>query len=264
MRKFITIVAVLATGIFIIAGQFYWEKKTSNHAPTVANAEKTGTVDRQKSDEKKSTENLDLLSAAINWPEQAQDTFEELILNGRPYKLALVGSESLGAENDGWSVMLEDALANVYGDSVEVGIFEYAEDSNQFISEGHDNEVGKFKPDFVLFEPFTLKDNQSLVSHSSHENIITFISTVRKENERAVFVLQPPHPIYNAKYYPAQVGQLKEFAEKEGLTYLDHWSQWPDGDDEKLRTYLQVDQGAPNEKGHEVWFDYLKKYFIAE
>ncbi|RST74177.1 hypothetical protein D4T97_010885 [Siminovitchia acidinfaciens] len=263
MRKFITILAVLATIIFIAAAHNYWKGKTSAIVPA-AKVEEKPTNDVEEKAEKPVTTDADVLAIAANWPKEAQGTFNKSVTQGKPYKIAFVGSESIGKEDGGWSVMLEDALGNAYDDTVEVGIFEYAERSDEFINNGHAEEVAGFGPDFVLFEPFTLNDNGNVEVEDNHENIKTFISAVKKANEDAVVVLQPPHPIHNATFYPEQVGQLKDFANSEGLDYLDHWSVWPDQENEELRTYLQDKQGAPNEKGHEVWFNYLKDYFIAE
>ncbi|WP_222860480.1 hypothetical protein [Bacillus rubiinfantis] len=70
-------------------------------------------------------------------------------------------------------------------------------------------------------------------------------------------MLQPSYPIYGAKFYPSQVAELKKFAKKEGLVYIDHWSAWPDTKDPKLNEYLTEDQNAPSDKGIKVWSKYL-------
>ncbi|WP_018708358.1 SGNH/GDSL hydrolase family protein [Siminovitchia fordii] len=258
MRKFITLLAVIATFLFLVAGHFYWKEKTSAHTP-VEKKEPVEAKEKAKTKKPVSVDE-DLLTVSANWPKEAQDAFKKATSEGRPYKIAFVGSESIGKEDGGWSVMLKDALSEAYGNAVEVGIFEYDEQSDEFITNGHAEEVAKFKPDFVLFEPFTLNDNGNIEVEDNHENIKTFISDVKD----AVVVLQPPHPIHGATFYPGQVDQLKAFANAEGLDYLDHWSEWPDQSNEELRTYLQDQQSAPNEKGHEVWFEFLRDYFIAK
>lgn len=260
MRKFVTLLVVLATFLFLGAAHFYWKEKTSASTPAPTIEKKETANVKEKTEKPIKVDSNDVLAAAANWPEEAQNDFKKAVEEGHPYKIAFVGSESVGKEDGGWSVMLQDALSKTYGDAIEVGIFEYAERSDEFINSGHAEEVAEFKPDFVLFEPFTLNDNGNVEVEDNHENIKTFISAVKG----AVVVLQPPHPIHGATFYPDQVGQLKDFANAEGLDYLDHWSAWPDQENEELRTYLKDKQSAPNEKGHEVWFEFLRDYFIAD
>lgn len=264
MRKFITLMAVVATIIFLAAGHFYWKEKTSAHAPAMKESSKSGEVNAKKKADESVEVDTDVLELTATWPDQARDSFERAVADGKVYKIAFVGSEALGENDGGWSVMLKDAIGEAYGDAVEVDIFEYAERSDEFISNGDHKEVAKFKPDFVLFEPFTLNDNGNLEVEENHENIKTFMSAVKKENDGAVFVLQPPYPIHGATFYPAQVEELEKFANEEGYVYLNHWSEWPDQEDEELRSYLKDKQSVPNEKGHEVWFNYLEDFFIAE
>jgi len=72
-------------------------------------------------------------------------------------------------------------------------------------------------------------------------------------------ILQPSNPLANGIYYPDQVKQLQEFAKSNDIPYIDHWSAWTD----PVSQYLD-ENSNPNDKGMEIWFDYLKKYFIAE
>ncbi|MBD8004267.1 SGNH/GDSL hydrolase family protein [Bacillus norwichensis] len=264
MRKFFTLIVIVITVLFLGAAHLYWKEKTSAYAPAPKVEKKDAASSKGKTKKPVKSEAKDVLASTANWPKKAQDAFKKAVEEGRPYNIAFVGSESVGKEDGGWSVMLQEAMDKTYGDTVEVELFEYAERSDEFINNGHADEVAKFNPDFVLFEPFTLNDNGNVEVEDSQENILTFISTVKEQNEDALVVLQPPHPIHGATFYPSQVNQLKEFANVEGLDYLDHWSEWPEPENEELRTYLQDKQSAPNEKGHEVWFEFLRDYFIAK
>jgi hypothetical protein len=62
-----------------------------------------------------------------------------------------------------------------------------------------------------------------------------------------------------------EVEQLKTLAENEGYTFIDHWKNWPDYQSEEIKDYILYDSGsiAPNEKGHEVWAEYIIDIFIA-
>lgn len=262
MQRLTMILAVIATVAFLAAGNFYWEKKTSSHS---ANAKVDSVVSdgEKKKDQKNDKVPSDIATLTEHWPEKAQKDFSKAVEEERTYKLAIAGSEAIG-EKDGWSADLKKALEESYGKTIEVKVFEYAERSDEFINADHDGEVAAFKPDLVLFEPFTLNDNGNLEVDDNHKNIETFIETVKAENKNVVVILQPPHPIYGAAIYPQQVEQLKEFADTEGISYIDHWVAWPDEEDEILKSYLAEDQGVPAEKGNEVWLAVLKDYFIAD
>ncbi|MEK3888445.1 SGNH/GDSL hydrolase family protein [Bacillus sp. FSL K6-3431] len=265
MRTALTYLAIIACGIFLVSGYLYWKEQTNN---AVGTNEKAGpVVSNKESDEKKTTKTSadpNLLLMTGNWPEKAQETFEEAIDVGRTYKVAIVGSAALGKDNNGWSDMLKEELVAIYGkNNLEISIFEYPVRSDQFIAEGYDEEVAAYKPDLILFEPFNLNDNGNLGTSENHENIMSVIKTLEKANEKAVVILQPPHPVVST-IYPSQVDELKDFAEEQELVYLDHWPNWPDTDDETLNDYLMDPASAPNEKGHELWFKFLKEYFISD
>ena len=79
-----------------------------------------------------------------------------------------------------------------------------------------------------------------------------------------VVLIQPPHPLYQATYYPVQVEALEQYAEDNGIPYLNHWEAWPDQDSEEIKDYLSEDASEPSAKGHQVWAEYLIDYFIAK
>ncbi|MBS4200609.1 SGNH/GDSL hydrolase family protein [Bacillus sp. FJAT-49732] len=263
MRAFIATLAVLACAIFLAAGHFYWKDKTNISSFKAAedievNREETAPVDEDEVQLK----GLEIFGKTTNWPAQASEDFRKAVEDGRTYKLAFVGSPALGKEVGGWSVMLRDAIEDTYGkDNIEVGIFEYDLSSDRFIGGGHEQEIVDWKPDFILFEPFKWIDNKAAPQNNSG-NIEKFMNALDKAGNKAVLVLQPPHPVFGTTHYPNQVGKLKEFAEEQHIEYWDHWTTWPD--DESLIGYYLEDKSSPNEKGHQLWFKYLKEKFIAE
>lgn len=126
-------------------------------------------------------------------------------------------------------------------------------------------EVTAYQPDLVLWEPFTLKDNTVGVSpEDTAYGVNVFLADLQEANEDVTLILQPGQPLFGAVYYPQQVEELKTFAEESGLTYLDHWTEWPASDDEALQGYLTESRDVPSEKGHKVWAGYLTDYFISQ
>lgn len=70
--------------------------------------------------------------------------------------------------------------------------------------------------------------------------------------------------VYEAGFYSVLVGALEKFAKDNEIPYLNHWTTWPDTSSPEIQEYLTTDPSAPNEKGHEVWAEYLANYFIVE
>ena len=76
--------------------------------------------------------------------------------------------------------------------------------------------------------------------------------------------LQPANPLFQAKYYPLQVEALKNYADRNNITYLNHWDAWPDTQSEEIKKFLIGEPSTPNETGHKLWADFLVDYFISE
>jgi hypothetical protein len=255
LKNFLLIILGLICIASLIAGNQYWQDRVSG---TPSATEEERPVARSAESEK---ENLDALTA--NWPVNARKSFKDALKEERAFKLALVGSPALGAGENGWGEQVKEEMMEQFGTALDVTIFESDSTSADFNESDVYKDAVAFQPDLVLFEPFTLTDNQIGIPYErNHESILSFHDDLKSANSEAVMILQPPYPIVGAVYYPQQVGKLKEFAEENGFTYLDHWETWPS--EEELEAYLIPTQEAPNEKGHALWADYMIDYFIAE
>ena len=145
-----------------------------------------------------------------------------------------------------------------------VSTFSYDLTSIAFINEEKVTEVIEEQPDLILFEPFTLKDNGVVGIDDSLENVSAVIASVKESLPQTQVILQPPHPLYKANFYPTQVEELQQFAEDNDIPYLNHWEAWPDQDSEEIKEYISEDSSQPSAKGHQVWAEYLIDYFIAK
>jgi hypothetical protein len=259
MKNFFLVLLTIGCGAFLILGNIYWQ-------------EKTAVSSYSHSSSPNSEADSDIISETVvdqpeeklysNWPEKARKDYQAAKENGQVYKLAIVGSPALGQEENGWSVQLKEELEKDYGGTLEVSIFQNDTNSLQFINGEGSDEVISYSPDMVLFEPFSLINNSvGVLAEDNHESIGVFLKELKGANEDVVLLLQPPHPIYGATYYPMNVEELKAYAEENDITYLDHWEAWPA--DESLRDLLVNSQDTPNEKGHSLWANYLTDYFIA-
>ncbi|GER74427.1 hypothetical protein [Weizmannia acidilactici] len=195
--------------------------------------------------------------------EQARTDFKAAISKGRAYKIAIVGSDAMGIDSNGWGPQLKQALRKAYGSHVHVSLFAYDMNSDEFIREGKYKDVADFQPDLVLFEPFILNNNGAVAM----ENQLNDIKTAAAAWKDAVLLIQPSFPLYQATNYPDQVDQLEMFTKMEGYTYLNHWKNWPDPNSGKFKAYVKFENGeqtAPSAKGVKVWYEYLRDYFIAD
>ncbi|MBS4223359.1 SGNH/GDSL hydrolase family protein [Lederbergia citrea] len=267
MRAFIVTLAGVICIAFLAYGHFYWKDKTkvSSISPEVQSV--SNEVETEEPNKKAENETIDLnvLEYAENWPDEAQESFHSALENGEKYKIAIVGSQALGGK-DGWADMLKKELEETYGENaLSVVLYQYDDvNSDQFIQNGQMEEIADGEPNLVLFEPFTLNDNGKIAVKKNHENIETFMDAIEEANSDAVVILQPTHPVHKGPIYAGQVKSLKEFANNQDIPYLDHWSEWPDRMNDEIKDYLLEDQSATNEKGNELWYEYLREYFVAE
>ncbi|MGM0753088.1 MAG: SGNH/GDSL hydrolase family protein [Bacillota bacterium] len=253
------LLGMICAGV-LVYGNMYWQERTS-----VSSAEKSTNVTDQAVEKKEAEGEKDFDSLIGNWPEEAQAAFKEKVATGSPYKLAIVGSLALGADENGWSEQVKTELIDTYGDTIEVEIFQYDTTSLTFVNGENVEEVLEYEPQLVLFEPFALNDNSNGVGgENNQESIQIFERKLKEQNEDAVLILQPTHPIAGATYYPMQIEELKEFAKENGIPYVDHWSAWPVDDEEALGELLVDSQEMPSEEGHGLWANYLVDYFTAQ
>ncbi|MEH7130264.1 SGNH/GDSL hydrolase family protein [Neobacillus drentensis] len=270
MRSFFTLLLAICCVVMLILGNSYWQKKTSafnhpvsakneptKHSEIKTNENETNTIEE--------TSRNELISFTKNWPTQASKQFNKKLIAHEPFKFLIVGSKAIGTSSNGWAHLLKTQLNAVYGkDNINININPFDTTSTEFINYEKQKDLVDQKADLVLFEPFTLNDNGFIPTKNSLANISKFMGEYKKENPETTFILLPPHPIYNAKFYPKQVADLADFAERKQVTFIDHWSAWPSPKSANIKNYLLPDQSAPNEKGAEIINEYLSEYFISK
>lgn len=260
MKKMITILTIVVCIIILVIGQLYWNNKT-----TTSVASERITEEGVAGTKTKAALTPESLSKLTNqWPEKSAQTFQEKVAAGEPFHIAFLGSEALGQGSESWPERVKVALHEAYGDHITVSTFSYNQNSITFLNGGQVEEVIAAKPDLIIFEPFTLKDNGVVSTDDSLENTSATIAEMAESLPETQVILQPPHPLFNATYYPIQVEVLAGFAENNDIPYLNHWEAWPDQASEEILDYLNKDTSAPSGKGHEVWAGYLIDYLIAE
>jgi hypothetical protein len=162
--------------------------------------------------------------------------------------------------------MLKDVIGHLnenFGtDHIAVSVHTYNVTSNEFIANNTQKEIAAEKAQLIVFEPFLLNDNNKGTVANSLNNLTKIMGDVKAANPGTTFILQPSYPLYAAKYYPRQVAKLKQYAAQNQITYLDHWTSWPASTDKALNDYLLPGGTGPNEKGIQIWSQYLINYLI--
>ncbi len=257
---FVAILAICCATVLVL-GNLHWDKKT-----TIAGETEASNIDSNLYKEGESADTSgnpdDLLAFANNWPEKSKEQFRKALEEEQPFHILIIGSESLGTHNNGWPLHVQAVLKDIYKENVTTGTLEYDTNTNIFVQKNKQKDLIDHKADMIIIEPFTYKDNGKVRIEDSLANLTTIIEDVKSGNPDVEFVIQPPHPIYNARYYPIQVEELKKYSEKRNITYLDHWKAWPDWHMEEIKEYLLGDSSGPSEKGHEVWGEYVIGFLI--
>lgn len=260
MKTVISIFAIILCVVVLFFGQLHWNEKTDvSDSPSQARKDVN-----QGSSSKSNTELDSLLTYTKNWPTESVDTLKANVEAGQPFKIAILGSSALGEGKDSWPEIVKASLNDAFAQNVTVSTFTYDLTSLEFVNKDKVTEVIEEQPDLVLFEPFTLKDNGLVTIDDSLENATSTITEIKESLPDTVVLIQPPHPLYQATYYPVQVEALAQYAEDNGIPYLNHWEAWPDQDSKELKEYLTKDSSQPSVKGHGVWAEYLIDYFIAK
>ncbi|MBT2738374.1 SGNH/GDSL hydrolase family protein [Bacillus sp. ISL-7] len=262
MKNFLTILLGIACVALLYYGHSYWNQRiatASNTAPSTSD-QQTSEMAIQSDDS-----DIDLLTLTKNWPASSVERFKHTLNEKKAFKVLFIGSPAIGSENTGPFPFVKEKLLETFGkDNIQVTIKTYNSTSIQFIKSNDQEEISKEEADLIVFEPFILMNNGEVLIENSLEDITMIMEDIKAKNPETNFILQPSYPLYKAKIYPTQVEALKKFAEKSQLTYMDHWSAWPDPNTKEINEYLLPDQSAPSEKGNQVWGEYITNFLISK
>lgn len=246
MKYFLTVIwGIVCIGV-LVYGQFYWNQQLAVKAlePAII--------------EEKQPNMEPYISMAANWPEAAKAQFQQSLEGGTPFNILFIGSSAME-----WEQQVTQRLAESYGsERLTTAHHTYDRTSTELITEGKQQELAANKAHLIVIEPFLLNDNGEVEIDETLANLSKIIEAIKAENPDSTFILQPSYPIYLPKYYSTQVDALKSYTEENNLTYLDHWTAWPATDNLEIKDYLNEGQTGPNEKGNQVWGEFLVEYFI--
>lgn len=250
--------AVIICIIALVFSYLAWQDKLENvlGEPEQVKAESVDT-EKKETEKVKNDNFVNIDSLIVNMDADVQQVFTDRNDQDETLKFLIAGSAALETGDPGYAERLQDSLEEAYGDFIAVDIV-----SMEGTSESLANVDLSTGYDVVLLEPMTLMNNDRIAIEQEREHINEFNERLSDEVEDAVLVLHPSQPIYGAGYYLTQIAALKEFTQIYSYDYIDHWSSWPDTDNEVLKDHLAED-GLPNSKGAELWAEELEAYFIA-
>lgn len=248
LRKFSVFFIVIAIAV-IIYGSYHYKGRVNR-----ISAKSAETTDNIKEVEQKiKTSQYELLSK--NLPKK----IVTLLIEKKHVNLLIIQEDK--QQNYDYSSLLTERLNDNYGDGVwSVSVLSYEDQtSKDLVKSDFVKQVKEKKADMILFEVPLMNDNGVVRSEDSIVDIQKVIDEIDKSS---LVVVQPNEPIYQSKFYPKEVAAFKKAIEKKDITYLDNWSAWPNYMTQAFKEYVGENKNL-NEKGQELWGNYLSQYFIA-
>lgn len=265
MKNFLTVLLGIACIAVIIIGNLNWNERIQSAQATEDVKTTKQNSNTESESENKETKNNDITALAANWPATAIERLKQTQAEDRAFKILFIGSSAIGSETAGTFPVVKEKMTETFGEkNVQIALKTFDLSSSEFINNNHQIEIADEAADLVVIEPFILMDNGVVELSNSLENLSLIIEAIHTKNPESSIIIQPGYPLHNAKYYPKQVAAVKEYAEQNGVTYLDHWAAWPDHQSDEIIEYLLPEQAGPSDKGTQVWSDFLLNYFIKQ
>jgi hypothetical protein len=257
MKVAVNVLALLVCTAVLYVGQLHWNEKVSGQTDR---SEKLAPV--EESDTKGAA---GIHSYTKNLPSDAAQKIEKAYESQKPLQLVIAGSDSLGTGDTSWPMLFKENLEKVYGDNVfDITIKNYGNmTTKDMVVEEVGGQWKELNPDMVLLQPPMIHDNGVVGIEHTMDNLEVLVKEIKGSGKGVILMIQPPHPLYQATYYPRDIEALQNFAKEKNIFYLDHWKKWPDFQSDELLQYLEEDSSAPNEKGHQLWADFLTSIFTG-
>lgn len=165
-----------------------------------------------------------------------------------------------------WPAKLKEELDHAYGEGVwTITVKEWdGKGTEKFLAHNRLSEISVLKPDIVLFEVPLITDNLETESGHLLTNVQAILRQLRTKLPNCTVVLQPPTPVYHAKYYGKEIEALQQIAEQNQYLYNDRWAPWPSASSAEILNYLKHQESLPNEQVQELRGKAVSRYFTEE
>ncbi|MDR7079593.1 lysophospholipase L1-like esterase [Neobacillus niacini] len=246
MKYFLTAVWGIVCVSVLAYGHIHWNQQTAVKAVQPVLTQESNQIEGEL-----------YLELAANWPDTAKQQLKLALEAEKPFKILFVGSTDME-----WEKTVTQSLEDSFGrDKISTAHYTYDQTTKDIVAENKQLEFAAEKAQLVVIEPFLFNDNGKVKIDVTLANVTKIIEDMKAANPETTFILQPSYPIYLPNYYSVQVEALKEFAGENNLHYLDHWTAWPATDNPEIKDYY-VENSGPNEKGYQVWAQFLVDYFV--
>jgi hypothetical protein len=264
MKNIFTMLLGLACIVVLYLGNLYWTQQNQASVKATISSEEKEVV----RSEPKATDEPDVWAYTKNWPAGAIDRFEQTLKDETPFKMLFVGSPAI---EDTYEVVKEKMVETYGEENIQLAMKTYSTSTTAadttpkgWLAENQQKEIIAEGADLIVLEPFILLANGHATIDDTLERITLLMEDIQAVNPETSFIIQPSYPLLTATIYPNQVEELKTYAEDNQITYLDHWTVWPEQGTQELTDSLLPDQSGPSEKGTKLWSDFLLNYFISE
>ena len=199
-----------------------------------------------------------------NMSEEVSDVITSRLQAGEKIQMLLIGSSSIEDGTPSYGEHLTTNLSEAYGESLETTTLSFDGTTAALVEELNTNMIDWSKDyDVVLLEGMNLSNNGEVVVEDAVEHIETVNEKMKQTVKDAVLVVHPSQPLASAIYYPTEVESFKSYLGSRGFSYIDHWSDWPVGNEEEMSTYL-TEESVPNDKGAALWASALSTFFTGK
>jgi hypothetical protein len=237
-------------------------KSTPNNKEVTSEKKEPDKEDVSTSNGSLSPEQITSLTA--NMSEEVSAVITSRLQAGEKIQMLLIGSSSIEDGNPGYGELLTTNLSEAYGESLETTTISFDSTTAALMEELDNNLVDWSKDyDVILIEGMNLSNNGEVIVEDAVEHIETVNEKMKQSVKDAVLVVHPSQPLASAIYYPTEVESFKSYLTSRGFSYIDHWSQWPVGNEEEMNTYLTA-ESVPNDKGAALWASSLLTYFTGK
>ena len=241
----------------------------SDHAPVIKSKieDKVSTKESKTPDKESTSDSLtpeQITTLTANMSDEVSAVITSRLQAGKKIHMLLIGSSSIEDGTPSYGELLTTNLSDSYGESIETTTISYEGTTAALVEELDNNLIDWSKDyDVILLEGMNLSNNGNVIVEDAIEHIETLNDKMKQSVKDSVLVIHPSQPLPNATYYPTEVDSFKSYLTSRGFSYIDHWSQWPVGNEEEMNTYL-TEESVPNDKGAALWASALSTFFTGK
>ncbi|MFC7394691.1 hypothetical protein [Scopulibacillus cellulosilyticus] len=261
MKKFGIICVILICIFTIGAGRVYWQHKINK---TAAEAKGSLSDSKQISSNRTYTHNSSkksIKSLTSHLPKVLKEKINKFHDGDKPIQIVITGDKSILKVGERLQSLLDEA----YGKEVfEVSALNFHnENSHDIYHNDGAEKIIKQRPDAVIYTPPVIEDDEQ-VTTSDTEDIMMFMKQdIEKALPKTAYMTEPPNRVTSKPYINDRLKEIKAYANKNDLTYLNYLKRWPQSN-HKLDNLLDASGLKPNHKGLDMWADYLGDYFTGQ